>query len=322
MIFISLLVYSLGWSTMESLAEAPSPSTVLVYVEPIEFGSALAEVIEEETDFEVVVASDYRDLGVMLLMPQVRVLVFGPTLSILNEPDLYRKGLYGQIEWFYANGGGLIGLASAGFVSVTDDLAKNIFPLFGSYLALAQFDFDTLGYSLTYEALPPNPISSGVGDMCLMEQEYLVHINSSTLSRELVVPEDGSYTIIYQEPKCKMPLVVTYEKEGRSVTFAGLNLIGQEGPTYYGNVIKEDAFRKVFANALSWAADNPGYEKSAAKRNEYFADREARAQEVAAKAEGIAAKEKNRRAQANIRKILSVVGGIAAVIVIYKLTLK
>jgi len=294
----------------------------LVYVEPLEFATVLAEVIEEGTQFDVALAPDIREFSIMLLMPQVRLVVFGPTLEFLNIPELYREGALGAIQWFFENGGGLVGIASAGNVAVTAELSEEVFPIFGNYLALGKFDFDTLMTVVDYRVKDPHPISEGIDSMILFEQEYVVHIDSQTMKRKQIVPDSGCYTVVYEEPSEEMPLVVAYENVGRSVTFAGLNLAEQEGPNYYGNVLYQEDFQRVFLNAISWAADNAAYPASMERREQYIADSEARTQEIAEQVEASEQAEKTQRMWLNIRRILLTIGGIVAIAVIYRIFLQ
>ncbi len=292
--------------------------TVLIFVQPVKFGSALAEIIRENSGLDAIEISDYRELAVMLLMPQIRSVVFGPRMDFLTIPELYRSGILEEIGWFFRNGGGLIGLASAGHRSVTGKLADEVFPLFGNYVELSRFDFGTGRYVLEYRAARSNAISSGVDNLQLVEQEYVVHLNPETLVPEPVMPANGSYSIIYEEPVSGMPLVISYEQQGRSVTFAGLNLVEQEGPGCYGEVVNHDSFRKVFLNALLWVHNNQGYARSMARRDQYFSQLELRNQGLEDLMEFNAEKETRKTTWTNAIRLISTILGAMAIFLIYR----
>jgi hypothetical protein len=71
------------------------------------------------------------------------------------------------------------------------------------------------------------------------------------------LPKPGDYTTVYEDQVIDSPLVVTYETEkgGRSVAMPGIWSVNNERvDVYYGNLITDDNFVKLFTNSILWAA--------------------------------------------------------------------
>jgi len=301
-----------------AMAKNESQGVVVIYVQPAGFAEDLAKLIEGETDLDVCVLSDYKGLAQVLLLPEIRVLVFGPQMDFLNVPELYRKGILDEVEWFFRSGRGLVGMGTAGDSAVTGELAEKVFPLFGNYLELGKFDFDSGKYSVRYHESEPSPISSGIGDVKIFEQQYVVHLNSSTLTAEKLVPKEGRYSVVYEEAESGIPLVVSYEKTGRSVTFAGLNLVEEEGPGCYRDVMNQDSFRRMFLGALLWSKENQGYTRALSQRDEFFSNLSSESEVIHELIEANAERQDRRRLWIDVRRLLSTLVGAAAVFYIYK----
>lgn len=234
-------------------------STTVAGLEPVifvyaggapELGEMLASVIESDGRIEgrVMVLQSPGEVILAAAMPTTKCIVV-----YANHKD-YVAGLGPPLVPFFKEGGGIVGITEVCYEPSAPGLAAEVFPVFAnsSVTKLSLKERRTRTYILEQAS----EITSGLPDVfeILSMGTYLSADESGDHVR---VP--GDYTVVYRDNETGSPLLVAHESPegGRSVAFPGIMLVSiPRLDVYYGNLVQDENFVRLFTNSVAWAADN------------------------------------------------------------------
>ncbi len=290
------------------------------------YGQALADVINSDPRLkdkaDIVLVGDQDLMNTLLYFPQVKCVVIALTTWELRATRIIDSTL-----WYFNQGGGIVGLGNAGNGDVTGELNATVFPLFGNqyYMVKPTFRKDPvtgrriIERTTTYIKAADNEIIQGVADQfTLKDKRFVVHMNTSVSPPKYVPmePEKGKYTMLYKDKDLGAPLVVLYEENGTSVTFAGTDQISthETDDTYFGNLLKDENFKKLLQNSVYYVwSHETKYEKAMASAKEQFTKMKQEQDQLMKK---VQESQKKRKAARLTRAVLLIVVGIVLIAVI------
>lgn len=331
------------------LAQEGSKPVILLYHGPKTgeqelrlYGEALAEVILEDPrlkdEAEVVLVGDQDLMNTLLYFPQVKCVVLALTTWELSASRIVPSTL-----WYFNEGGGVVGLGNAGHGDVTGILNGSVFPIFGNQYQQVDPMFFCINKETGEKRPAPVPprceanelrqservtnyvkandhvIASGVADeFTIASARFVIHKNTSMSPPEYLhlEPEEGDYTMVYSDDKYTAPLVVVYEDEGTSVSFAGTDQISvkEEDGTYFGTFVDDPDFRKMFQNAVFYAWDKETkYEDAMANAEAEFEKMEEDRKALEERVKDSQSKESTGRL---LRSVLLIVVGVVLIVII------
>ena len=241
---------------------------ILIYCQGVQsYGEELASIIaaDDRMDAEVLVVSDAELFKSMIYFPYVRVVV-----ALFNQDR--DDGLSEHLEAYYAEGGGIVGLGFAGWVTTTRNASRDVFSLAANIYATGRYN-RTLGTFMHYFHLDEDhEISREVGDVTAFTQRVIMNVNQTT--GDLVPPwPAGKVRVLYREESKNAPVLVVHEEAGVCVTFGGFTGDPVEGvPTYFGHFTSQPEFRTLFSNSVLYAWENENrYETTSSAATSRFA---------------------------------------------------
>lgn len=262
--FLSILVVAvsavLGLPGLEPLVRVSSPSLNLtpiigVYSPGLPgFGEMLVSLIREDEriDAEVMILRTQEDV--------VQVTALPTTACIVIYSDNMRQidRLQGALTTFFDSGGGLVGITEICYVPSAKGLAETVFPTFAN--ASKKKTSPREKRVRTYVREEEAGLEEG-----LPERFGLVSMGTYYSGDEegnyLRVP--GDYSVAYRDEETGSPLVLIHEGRGggRSVAMPGIWVVKAERvDIYYGNLVSDENFVKLFTNMVLWAGGAPRYE--------------------------------------------------------------
>ena len=290
------------------------------------YGQALADVINSDPRLkdkaDIVLVGDQDLMNTLLYFPQVKCVVMALTTWELTADRIVPSTL-----WYFNQGGGIVGLGNAGNGAVTKELNATVFPIFGNqfYMVKPTFRVDPvtgrriIERKTTYIKAATNDITEGVADQfTLSDKRFVVHMNTTVSPPKFVPmqPEKGKYTVLYKDNELGAPLVVLYEENGTSVTFAGTDQISvhETDETYFGNLLNDENFRKLLQNSVYYVwSHETKYEEAMAKAKQEFQEMKEEQDQLMEKVEE---SQKKRKAARLTRAVLLIVVGIVLIAVI------
>lgn len=243
------------------------------------YGEAIADIIGSDPrmkdEAEIVLAGDQNLMNTLLSFPQVKCLVIALTNRAPDMGDFTESVL-----WYFNQGGGVVGLGNAGMS------LPQIFPIYGnryqSGKVVLEIDPDTgkrvIKRKTTYKKEHDHDVSEGVpAEFVVNDKRFVIHMNTAVNPPvyEPVEPEHGEYKVLYRDSEVGAPLVVVYEENGTSITFAGTDQmsIKEDDDTYFGNFLGDENFGKLLRNAVyyAWSRETK-YDQAMAGTEEEFAE--------------------------------------------------
>jgi hypothetical protein len=215
-----------------------------------ELAEMLAPVIESDGRIEgrVMILQSPGEVVLAAAMPTTKCIVV-----YANHKD-FVTGLGTALVPFFKEGGGIVGMTEVCYEPSALALATEVFPVFANFSAteLSLKERRTR----TYIPEEASEIASGLPDgfEILSMGTYL---SADENGDHVRVP--GDYTVVYRDNKTGSPLLLAHESAegGRSVAFPGIMLVSiPRLDVYYGNLVKDQNFVKLFTNYVAWAADN------------------------------------------------------------------
>lgn len=344
LVIIGMIVWSVVYPVV--LGQEDVKPVILLYHGPKKgdqelsvYGEALAELIEQDSrlqgEAEIVLVGDQDLMNTLLYFPQVKCVILA-----LTTWELEAQRLVPSLEWYFNQGGSIVGLGNAGKGDVTFRLNGSIFPLFGTqyYTVNPTFvcvnketgeeriveiprcndnEVRQLVRQTTYVQSTDHEITQGVADeFTLKDSRFVAHLNTSTKEFTHMVPEEGDYTMVYQDNDLGAPLVVVYEDNGTTVTFAGTDQMSvHEGdPAYYGNILEDENFVKLFQNSVYYAwNEETKYEDAMARAQQKFEEME---QEEEALKEQVEKSQSQETTSSLMRSVLLIVVGLVLIAII------
>jgi len=197
-----------------------------------------------ESDTRVVNSPDLLALATSL--PSTECII----IYASNKNEL--EGLSSALTRFYQGGGAVIGLREACYQPSAGDLATLVFPTYAN--ASRQQYASGQKRVRNYTKAQSTQINSDLPDEFPLVSAgfYFCAYADGTYAE---VP--GNYTVLFTDGETGAPIVLTQEspKGGRSVAFPGVWVISSPRvDVYYGRLVEDANFTRLFSNALLWAA--------------------------------------------------------------------
>jgi hypothetical protein len=162
-------------------------------------------------------------------------------------------------------------------------------------------------------------IAAGVEDeFSMASARYVIHKNTSQTPPKFsfTKPEKGSYTMVYKDPGNDAPLVIVYEENGTSVTFAGGDQISvkEEDDTYFGTFVDDPNFRKMLQNAVYYVWNKETkYDEAMTNAQAEFDEMEQEKEELRQRVED---SQKSEKTSKLLRSVLLIVVGLGLIVAI------
>jgi len=306
------------------------------------YGQALAEVINADSRMkdkaEIVLVGDQDLMNTLLYFPQVKCVVVA-----LTTWELVADRIVPSLAWYFNQGGAIVGMGNAGNGAVTKVLNGSVFPLFGNQYRMPDPAWFCKN-STTGELRPvPTPvckagevrtslrqtiyvkttaheITEGVADQFMVnDKRFVVHMNTTASPPAFLQlqPSKGTYADVYSDSQLGAPLVVVYEENGTSVTFAGTDQISVK-PTdesYYETGFLGDAnFKKLFQNAVyfAWSKEKK-YTAAMDRAQDEFTKMEQEEEELKAR---VKESQKSEKSSKLMRSVLLIAVGVVLIVII------
>jgi hypothetical protein len=291
-----------------SWASTPSPLIIVYTPQAPGYGAELRRIVEEGFDADVVTLTDPEIFRMAIHFPNVKAVV----VSLLKDLD---EGIGPSLEWFFSQGGGLVGLGFAGARLATENASETVFPLFGSAYRPGKYDAATRSFRMTHVKEDDDEISRGVPTFSISTQKLVLSYDSSANQYLPTAPEEGEYKILYREETSGAPSLVKYRNGGVSVTFACFGADDFErGANYYGRFTNATEFRTLFTRALNWVwNDESKYDSSTLQVGEYFQEKNDNLTSAKGRAEDLLASAKMQRITGIALTVALAAVGIAVV---------
>jgi len=247
--------------------ESGTQPLILIYCQDEhEYGAELSKILQADTrmDAETLVLSDPQLFRTMIYFPYVKVIV-----AVFNHDR--NDGVNLDLETFFDEGGGLVGMGFAGWRSTTGNASMRVFPLNASHYVTGKYDRDRKVFTQQLYVDRTHEISEGVGNFTANAQKVIMRFNRTSGMRLPPVPK-GKLTVLYRESTSHAPALVAYEERGVSVTFGCFdgNSVTR-APTYFRRFTDQQEFRTLFKNSVYWVWKNEHrYEGTLKKAREEF----------------------------------------------------
>jgi len=233
--------------------DGPKPVIVVYSGTDTEIAQALAGLIEQDARFdgEILVVSSPSAVTLATLLPTTQCIV------IYSDHRDHLFGFETTLLPFFNMGGGLVGIRDACYEPSAGNLSKDVFPTYGNFslvkTSMAQKRVRT------YVGVGTSEVTSG-----LPETFQLVSMGTFLCADKngSYIEFPGSYQVLYKDEETGSPLVLTYESEGagRSVAMPGVMVVKtQRVDVYYGTLLADENFVKLFTNSVFWAAASPRF---------------------------------------------------------------
>ena len=278
------------------------------------YGNDLKRLIEEDDriDAEVQVFESSEIFRVKLFFPNVK-------MAIVTIQTSLNQGIESVLEWYFSQGGGMIGLGFAGAEQAVGNASQNVFPIFGTSYTSGTYVPAEKKIFFTFLKEEDDPISNGLGDITIPSHKLALSFNGSSNTYLPRYPEVGTYKVLYRDENSGAPAIVKYENVGKSVTFAAFGGDDIErSPNYFGKFTGTDEFRTLFTNSVAWIWNSEEkYETSMSSAEQFFNDREDERAGILEEASRLDQKAKNAR---RTRFIMTFVLAGIGVVAVYWLT--
>jgi hypothetical protein len=306
----SILAAALPLLIVSTAAAADLEPVIVVYSGGTpELGELLASLIESDDrlDARVLIARSPGEVVLAAVTPATQCIV------IYAEHKDYVSELDPALVPYFEEGGGLVGIMEPCYEPSAPGLATRVFPVFGnsSDRELSMKERRTRTYILE-EA---SEIASGLPETFQI-LSIGTYLSADDEGKHVRVP--GDYVVVYRDNATGCPLVIAHESHagGRSVAFPGIMLAKVPRlDVYYGNLVLEEEFVKVFTNSVAWAAGNARIKRVEEGLAEAMVEQEDRIRQLLDEAE------KTRRSKATGRMVgilLLWAGGLVSIGVVLK----
>ncbi len=211
------------------------------------FAEMLASVLEAAegigSDVRVVTKPDLLALATALPHTECVVIYCSNAAEIgdLAEP----------LSAFFENGGGLVGLGAVCYEPSAGQLARRVFPVRANVSAQ---QYGTGMRARNYTEAQDTEISLGLPDRFQLVSMG-IYLSGDEAGNYVEVP--GAYSVVYRDEATGAPIVLTSESDagGRSVALPGVWVVSNSRvDAYYGNLVRDENFIRLFTNSVRWAA--------------------------------------------------------------------
>lgn len=213
------------------------------------FAKMLASLLEqaEGMDSDVMVVGKPDLVALATALPQTECIIIycsnAAEIGDLAEP----------LTAFFDNGGGLVGIRDVCYEPSAGKLATRVFPVFANKSA-QQYPAGQKR-ARNYTEAQSTEISTGLPDRFQLVSMG-IHFCADQAGNFLKVP-GADYQVAYTDEATGAPLLVTHESEagGRSVALPGIWVVSNARvDAYYGNLVLDENFVRLFTNSVRWAA--------------------------------------------------------------------
>lgn len=233
--------------------DAPKPVIVVYSGTDTAIARALASLIEQDARFsgETLVVSSPSAVALATLLPTTQCIV------VYSDHRDHLVGFETTLLPFFSLGGGLVGIRDTCYEPSAGNLSKNVFPVYGNF-SLVKTSMVQKRVR-TYVGVGTSEVTAG-----LPETFQLVSMGTFLCADKngTYIPIPGSYRVLYEDEETGSPLVLTYESEGagRSVALPGMMVVKTPRvDVYYGTLLADENFVKLFTNSVFWAAASPRF---------------------------------------------------------------
>lgn len=246
----ALGVVALMLAAVGSAQPLTKPVIVVYTGEDEAFAAMLASLIEADgrMESEVEVAASREAVILASALPQTQCIV----VYADNEREL--EGLEPRLLSFFERGGGLVGMKEACYVPSAGSLATMAFPTYAN-ASVKESNPNSEKARREYVKYDDAEISSGLPDrfpLPSMGQYFLGDVAGNYLGMA------GTGSVPFRDQQTGSPLVLTQQNSngGRSVAFPGIWVLSlSRVKTYYGNLVNDENFVKMFTNSVLWASE-------------------------------------------------------------------
>jgi hypothetical protein len=313
-IIIAAMVFLLIPVLLVHGEDDPDPTIVIFTAGDLVFGEMLANLIIEDDriDSKVEIITNPELIVMASLLPNTECIV------VYADHKNQVEGLYTSLSLYLQEGGGLVGIREVCNEPNAKELATEVFPISANETDRKP---NSKGKrARTYILTADHEITGGLPDTfdILSMGTYL---SADEDGNYLPIP--GNYDIIYRDEITNAPLVVAVEsdKGGRSIAMPGIwSVSNSRVDVYYGNIVAEESFIKLFTNSVLWAAKgSTRYSTISNNLTGKIESADLERQELAKAAE----EAEKSKAQQRLILLVAVWGGglVVCVIVVWKLVL-
>ncbi len=231
----------------------PKPLIVVYSGTDTAIAQALASLIEQDPRFdgETLVVSSPSAVDLATLLPTTQCIV------IYSDHKDHLLGLETTIPPFFNLGGGLVGIRDACYQPSAGNLSRDVFPVYGNFSIVKTSTAQKR--VRTYVQVGTSDLTAGLPERFqLVSMGTFLHADKNGT----YIPIPASARIMYEDEETGSPLVVSYESEGggRSVALPGVMVVKTARvDVYYGTLLADENFVKLFTNSVFWAAASPRF---------------------------------------------------------------
>ncbi len=212
------------------------------------FAQALASLIEasEAIDSDVKIVNSAETLALAASLPQTQCVI----AYAANKAEI--TGMDPALITFFEAGGGLIGLREMCYRPSAGDLAIKVFPTHAN--GSVQQYVAGQKRARNYTKADAGEITAGLPDRFELIGMG-IYFSVGPDGKYLPVP--GDYQVPFRDGETGAPIVLAYESErgGRSVAFPAVWVVSASRvDIYYGNLVNDENFARLFTNCVLWAA--------------------------------------------------------------------
>ena len=150
-----------------------------------------------QADTDVIESADAFRL--LLFLPRVKLIVV-----VLSHDKNYQIGPL--LEWFFDQGGGLLGIGFAASEKSVGNASREVFPIFGNNYRTGSYDRASKSFLMQHIKEEDDEISEGLGDFVAQDQKIILSFSVKNNSYAPRYPSKGEYKVLYREKTTRGPL--------------------------------------------------------------------------------------------------------------------
>jgi len=279
------------------LAESSVEPSIIVYSGTDSgFAEMLAQLILDDPriDSQVRVVTSPDIIALASSLPQTECII----IYTANKVEI--EGLESNLISYFEQGGGLVGMREICSTEAAGRLAMDVFPTYANGSATQLNPRETR--IRVHVADDDTDINEGLpGNFPLLSMGTYF----SADSENNYLPVSGDYMVPFRDEETGSPLVLAYENEqgGRSVAFPGVWVIPSERlDVYYGKLVAEPNFVKLFTNSVLWAA------KGSTRFNEVQKDLDVKIEDAKGKQDRLRQEAEDARKREENQRLMMLIG--------------
>jgi len=206
------------------------------------FASGLSEALRPAFgESEVWVTQDPEHFNSIAFLPQVRLIFL-----LMNTREVSMNAE--AVGWFFGRGGSVLGNFDAGIEEDSGILASQVFPVYANTSTAASFNRQTRRYEMAYVRKDLHEVTADLPDrFTTLEGRMVIRWSERAREAVRVLPAAGTVSDLYVEESNGFPLVVLYEKEGRSAFFSSL-----DPPSDLSKLLDDGNYTRLLSSVVDW----------------------------------------------------------------------